>query len=293
MDFEPLKLEHIQQLAPYFEKNNCRICDCTIGGTFIWRDFFKTQYALEDDVLFLKVKYFGGLTGFTPPRGDISDDTFRRIDSYCKSEGLKTIFCAVSESWKDELCRIFDNVTVTTDRNWTDYLYKSEDMRTLAGRRFSGQRNHINKFCREYTNWSFEDITPENAGEVREYFAKDMNERQKDSPTYVEGNLKNLEVMDNFELYGLYGGILRVDGEIIGASFGETVGDTMFIHTEKCDISYAGSYPVMVRSFAQRFVTDGVKYINREEDDGDEGLRTSKLSYHPELLLDKYVVEIL
>jgi hypothetical protein len=49
---------------------------------------------------------------------------------------------------------------------------------------------------------------------------------------------------------------------------------------------------MLVNQFAKMFAAEGVTHINREEDDGVEGLRTSKLSYHPIELLDKYVVEL-
>ena len=53
MDFKALGLEHIELLRPYFMKNLCRICDCTIGGTFIWRDLFKTEFAIAGGLLYL------------------------------------------------------------------------------------------------------------------------------------------------------------------------------------------------------------------------------------------------
>ena len=107
-----------------------------------------------------------------------------------------------------------------------------------------------------------------------------------------EGDRKILEILDNYDLYGMCGGVLKVDGKIIGMSIAETLGDTLFIHIEKCLREYEGSYPMLVRCFAGEYVKENIKFINREEDDGDVGLRTSKQSYHPVALLKKYTVRI-
>ena len=83
-----------------------------------------------------------------------------------------------------------------------------------------------------------------------------------------------------------------MEGKIVAFSVGEIVGDTLFVHIEKALKEYEGSYQVMVREFAVHEATDEVTYINREEDIGDLGLRTSKLSYHPVRLLAKYFVTV-
>lgn len=294
MDFKPLGLEHISLLRPYFQHNLCRICDCTIGGTFIWRDLFKTEFAIEDDILYFKVRYLTGETAFTPPRGESSDDKaiYDRIVDYCSGIGLSPRLCAVSSGRLETIQALYPNARATTDRAWSDYLYMADDIVNLAGRRYSGQRNHINRFRKEYPDWRFEVIDGGNLAEVREFFRLYAQEHQKNSDVYDEGNSKTLEVLDNLELYGLIGGLLRVGANIVGASLGEIVGDTLFVHTEKAETAYNGAYPMLVNQFARQFAVDGVTRINREEDDGVEGLRISKLSYHPCELLDKYVVEL-
>ena len=49
---------------------------------------------------------------------------------------------------------------------------------------------------------------------------------------------------------------------------------------------------MIVREFANAHTGGEVRYINREDDSGDLGLRTSKLSYQPVELLDKATVKI-
>ena len=52
------------------------------------------------------------------------------------------------------------------DRDASDYIYASQDLIHLAGRKFHGKRNHLARFQRSY-NWSYEDITPENYADCK------------------------------------------------------------------------------------------------------------------------------
>ena len=292
MDFSKLELCHIDTLRPFFAENESRICDCTIGGTFMWRRFFNTHFAVADGVLFFRVDYFNKGQSFTPPMGSCGVEAYERLIAHCREEGVPVRLCAVSER---DLMKIMDRwprAIYETDPAWSDYVYRSTDLATLAGRRYSGQRNHINRFIRDNPDWSFERIGANNLPEVRSYFTESFENQPKASITYNEGNLSTLEILDNFEAYRAVGGALRAGGRIIGASIGEITGDTLYVHTERSDLSVPGSYPVLTRSFSAEFTSDSVIYINREEDDGDEGLRNAKQSYHPAMMLQKFFVTI-
>jgi hypothetical protein len=291
LEFSKITLDCIGALRPFFADNKCRICDGTVGGTFMWRDLHNTEYVIEDEVLYLKVTH--PQVAFAPPRGAvIGKKPYEKIIEYCSDNGIIARICSVSEAILGEILDMFPDAKSFSDRAWSDYLYLSESIATLAGRRLAGQRNHINRFVKEHPDWSFERITGSNLGDVRAFFERYASEHIKDYPAYMEGNSKALEVLDNLDVYGQFGGALYADGKVIGASLGETAGDTLYIHIEKADADFHGSYPMLMQQFAVMFVSDGTVYINREEDDGVEGLRTSKLSYHPVALLDKYVAEI-
>ena len=109
---------------------------------------------------------------------------------------------------------------------------------------------------------------------------------------YLEDLNKTKEVLNNLDLYDMKGGLLMVEDRLAGFSLGEVLGDTLFIHIEKADREIFGAYQMLVSQFAQAYAGEGVSFLNREDDVGDPGLRTSKLSYHPVALLEKYVVTV-
>ena len=217
---------------------------------------------------------------------------------------------------KDELDRLqefFPNSAAISNRDAFDYLYRAEDLKYFRGKKLSGQRNHVNKFLKTYGNWSFrviteEDhvnkflktygnwsfrvITEEDIPAVKAFLDRYAAGRDKAAASFHEDLRKTHEVLDNYQLYDMLGGMLLVDGNIVGFSLGEIVGDTLFTHIEKADRDYQGCYQMVVAQFAQQFAHEGVHFINREDDAGDPGLRTSKLSYHPVALLEKYTVTV-
>ena len=294
LQFRRLKLSDLEALRPFFFANKRRICDSTIGNTFMWRDLITTEFAIEDDVLYLRAELMPGRHIFAPPRSTSlsAECCIDRLVEHCSENGEALRFFPASGVFHDALKARFPDLHEWSDPAWSDYIYDAGDLVTLAGRRFSGQRNHINKFRRTYEDWRFDKITPENLPQIREFLVRYMQNNVKDAMWYTEGNIKALEVLDNYELYRQLGGVLFVGDEVAGFALGETVGDTLFVHTEKALMEYQGAYPMIVNQFSAMYAIGDVKYINREEDDGDEGLKTSKLSYHPCMLLEKYHVEI-
>ena len=51
LHFSKLTLDDIDKLKPYFAYSSNQTCDNTVGGTFMWRDFFSTEYALFNGML--------------------------------------------------------------------------------------------------------------------------------------------------------------------------------------------------------------------------------------------------
>lgn len=291
IQFRDLILEDIPNVRRFFEAYASRSCDATVGGTFMWRKYFQTQIYIDDTVLLFKVQRSVGNTAFLTPYGDI-ERGFRLLREYCMETGIQPAFCAVTQRELLYYESHFQIISVDFNRTWSDYLYEAEKHRTFAGKKLSGQRNHVNKFLKTYDNWCLEPITPDNLAETRDFCMEIEHLREKESSTYAAEEEILDEVFCHYEEYGFFGDILRVDGKIVAIAMGEVIGDTLFVHVEKARRDYFGAYQMIVREFAKAHTGGEVKYINREDDSGDSGLRTSKLSYQPVELLDKATVKL-
>ena len=90
--------------------------------------------------------------------------------------------------------------------------------------------------------------------------------------------------------FDYFADVLEVDGRIVGFEFGERLASNNgIVHIEKGDINYDGVYPMLCHAFAAKHFKD-VSFINRQEDMGLDGLRKSKLSYHPCGFVEKRIV---
>lgn len=292
MELKKLSLDDIDKISPYFKNIHHRACDCTLGGVFIWRDYFESYYAIIDDTL---VFAFGkDKKSYTYPIGKNIDAAFLAIEDEVGKSSSPLTFYICSQEDMLKVKKRYPDAVVQEIRDGFDYLYDYDSLATFKGKKYSGQRNHVNKFKRLYENYSFEELNSENAAECLEFLEKFLSCRERTAATDEEA-AKIKEIFENlgkYSSYGFFGGVLRVDGNVIGFSVAEDVADTMFVHIEKADISYDGVYQMLVCSFASHFKRTGVLYINREDDAGNEGLRKSKLAYQPIELLPKYSITV-
>ena len=288
MEFKKLEFSDLELIRGYYEKYPNRTCDRTIGGSFMWRDYFPTMYAFVNDTLVIKSKR-DGETVFCFPMGEAVEEALLAIEEYCEKEEIAPEFVSLSSDEMEYLKKRYENATIIENRDWSDYLYLTSEHASFAGRKFTTQRNHINKFLKQYENWEFKKIDESTMPFVKEFY-KDYESRfAKSDVTAIEEQEKTNEVLDKYEDYGFVGYALFVEDKVVGFSIGEILSDVMFIHVEKADKSLDGVNTMLVMQFAKQF-EGKVTYLNREEDVGDLGLRYSKTKYRPIDMVYKYEV---
>lgn len=290
MDFIKISLDDNEILKPYLNKANFNICDYSLGTFLMWRDYYNIEYCIKDNVLYSRLYNKDGEVFYNIPLGIELYKGIEILKQELKQDHLS--FCTIPENYVEEFRKYYPSLDIEEYLDFSDYLYNASDLREYKGKRYGGQRNMIHQFERENPNYCYIDINKNNVNEALEFLDKHYKVSDNASEFEKEEERKVIEVLNNLDKYELFGSMLKVDNEVVGFQLGEIINDTCFMHIEKANREFKGVYQILVKLFANKYTNEKIKYINREEDVGDIGLRTSKLSYHPCALLKKYTIKI-
>lgn len=289
--FKRAELEDKEIISRYFNHHTSRSCERTFVNVFLWSRQYPVKWAVIEDALVFKSEDEGHVS-FAFPAGE--DENVKKameiMKSYSEGKGYPFSMYNVTPDNFEKLEEWYPGrFQIEYEREYADYVYETEKLITLAGKKLHSKRNHINKFKAVYEGrWSYETITKDNVEECFQMALKWRNENGCEDD--IEKNAEMCVTLNSLRLFEeleLSGGILRVDGEIVAFTIGEPVcSDTFVVHIEKAYAEVPGAYTMINQQFAEHECA-GYRYINREEDTGAEGLRKAKLSYRPAFLVEK------
>lgn len=281
----------------YKRYNKYRIKDVTYASEgafttmFIWNKYYNLEYADNGEFLFIRFNIKGKEPAYFFPIG--SGDLKNAVDElsqYSKCRGERLRFILVTKENADKLTALFENrFSSVEERNCFDYVYLTEKMITLSGKKLHSKRNHLNYFLENY-EYEYLNVTePELLEKCASKAYALVTSKTKNKNSFELGAMQRY--FENYFSLNQKGCALCVYGQIIAMSFGERLNDeTALIQIELADENYRGAYQAINKLFCENEWND-CRYVNREEDMGIEGLRRAKMSYQPQFLVEKYVVE--
>ena len=292
LTFKKLPKNSVNKIMDFVRQNNEKTCDYSQGVIFMWYDHFRYEYTIYNDMLILKVGDKSSPTFFPPLGNGDFWGAVSEIEKYCVENEYRIRFAFLAKETADAFCERYNGYAVKTgyNRNFSDYIYLFEDIKNFKGKRYNGQRNHINNFKKAYPDYQYKKITKKDIPRIVEFLKEYKTQHKKMKGIEKTEYLNTVKLVENYRPKDFVGGYLQVNGKIVAFSIGEFVKDTLIIHIEKGLTEYKGVYPTMFNEFARHNEKDGVVYINREDDSGDLGLRTSKMQYRPCCMQDKHFV---
>ena len=324
MKFKKIDIDSRDVIIKYLNKENRRSCAYCFTDIFIWKDKYNTEYCIEDNCLY--IRQFDSDTNMYFYYAPIIDNNLEQVEIIDIDNGQEQVcendidnvehkrvtlnncinniiidsidnnyqFCfgnIDSDLLKFLTKEYGDMFEIEHVRDFSDYIYNSEELINLSGKKFHKKKNLLNKFMREYDGrYEYKDISAEDINDILEFNRLWCeNNLAKDAEDMADETRAIELAMNNFDALDLKGGMLLVEDNIIAYTLGSEINrDTFGIQIEKALSEYSGSYQMINNAFAKNNLKD-YKYINREEDLGIEGLRRAKMSYNP-VIIEDYIM---
>lgn len=288
MEFKKPVLSDRPWISRIYEASGFRGAEYTFANLYLW-SFYYGEVAEYQGYLCQRL-LFHGVHQYIYPAG--SGDVRPVLEALwddSRKEGRPFVLRSLTKETRAELERLYPGkFTYEEDRDAFDYLYEIDTLADLSGRKYQSKRNHIHRFEEEHPDWYTKVITEDNL-HVCEKLAERWYENHHESAADRRAMEKAFE---HFDKLGFEGVILYMDqSRPVGFSMGNRISrDTFDVNFEKSFSEVQGAYALVNREFA-RYIREHhpeIRYLNREDDMGIEGLRKAKESYHP-IFLEKYI----
>lgn len=291
LEFRNISIADRDRINTALKKSDFMGCEYSFANNLAWCRLTDSKICFHKD--FYIICAFGiedGIPVFTLPSGDGDYiKLFGEMKKYSENMGFPLKISGVTKKSLKMISSLFpDSFTVQYDRDGSDYIYKQTDLAELSGKKYHQKRNHLAKFNK--LDHEFSLIREKDFTECICFITDDYNKKSDTEYSAIAEQYAVNTYFNYFSELGLTGGIIRTGDKISAVTIGEPLNSNTFcVHIEKADRHYDGIYTGINNCFV-RCCMNGFEYVNREEDLGIEGLRKSKLSYHPAFLLDKYIL---
>ncbi|MDD7516630.1 DUF2156 domain-containing protein [Ruminococcus flavefaciens] len=292
LEFREINIKDKDRITSALEKSQFMGCEYSFSNNMAWRRLGDSLISFyKDFYICCSFRTDDGIPHFFLPSG-MGDyrAVINAMKEYAEYNGKPLKIAGITDRSMQMMNEFFADkfIAETDDGDW-DYIYNSSDLIELPGRKYHGKRNHLARF--NELDFQFSMITEKDFDDCITFSAMEYNNRSSEPDhSFIAEQYAINTYFNYFNELGLKGGVIRIGGKVAAFTIGDKLNNNTFcVHIEKADTNFNGIYAGINNYFA-REAASAYKYINREEDLGIEGLRKAKQSYHPAILLKKYIV---
>lgn len=293
--FRKFDLSEKGQIDAYLISSPKQACEYSFANLFLWG---RKKVAEQDGFLLLQSQ-FDRKCVYLFPVGE--GNLKAALDTIIHDAAMRGIPCCLAALTEQE-CQLVEQLypgkfRLCCDRDSYDYVYAIDDLADLRGRKYQKKRNHLNRFEQEHPDARILPLDESNrvaAYMLAEQWYQNRRAADPNHDFYLEHQALN-RAFAFYQQLGMEGVVLMEHGQILAFAMGSRLNrDTFDIHFEKALDVMDGTYAAINRGFAcyLREKHPEVKWLNREDDLGLEGLRKAKLSYYPDHMVEKCWAEL-
>ena len=289
--FEPVRIEDKDRITgrlslfPFNEAS-----EYTFTNLFIWGSAERIEFMETDKFILIRSHPKGVLHNLMAYAEDSAlEEALETAIARAKAEGQRFSMHSLPLWYRDKLEAIMPGrFLITRESRLDDYVYNTDDLINLRGRKYQSKRNHINRFLsvygRRYEYARYDAGMADDCMMIYDEWmsAHEITDELRGERDSVWRALYHADELDAI------GGVIMVDGKPEAFTMGERLTENMaVIHIEKANPRIPELFSIVNRDFVSHEFSD-LAWINREEDMGNEGLQRAKQSYHPARMIEKY-----
>lgn len=291
MMFTRLTPSHYSTLLPFFDNQVHRLCYYSLSAFICWDSPVSYPvWTIDKDLLLIGIRhtedsskdylYLPLAKGRLVPPDQLKD--------LAEKHGFTHFHLVPGEYVAAHDIQVLNqSFQVLEDEDLADYIYKTEDLAELKGKKYSKKRNLINQFLKSHVDQNRVEIHDMTRNDIPEciallnWWSEDRDVFSSPNPWSVMEHHAAFNAISTIETLGYKGVVLRIDGEVKAFGLGSMLTKNLGgFHFEKADSNIKGLYQYFDRQCVRRLF-QGVPFINKECDMGEPGLRQSKRSYYP------------
>ena len=158
MVFKKFAIEDKDIIDKYLQAEGTVMADRCFATLFIWQMGYNTSYCIVDDMLVIKYEN-GGFGIYSAPIGfGDYQSVVRKIVEYARKTDRKFKIIDILPE-KTEIFKACCDMEISEARWSWDYVYDTESMISLAGKKLHAKRNLVNRFKIDHEGrWEYRDI---------------------------------------------------------------------------------------------------------------------------------------
>lgn len=287
MDLHKLTLADKEWINEIVMQEDTRSSDFVFGSLVLWNEWEELMCGKFEGRMIVCSKWGGMRFFFSPIGSGPIAPAVNAIREFCRNEGVPMRISCVTEQNMARMEQEMPGELVFKEmEKYADYIYETDKLADLSGRKLHSKKNHVNKFMSLFPDWRYEELRPEHFEECSRLLkhwqeGHGIPEEMEEIKSEDESIHIAFSMFDELELEG---GVLYANGKLCAFTIGQKCAkDTYMVHFEKADAEVEGSFQMINMEYV-RWIRDHypeIGYINRTDDMGHESLRKAKMSYHP------------
>ena len=274
-DYRPVTLNDRELFVRHYSQFPQVHSDNTFTNMVCWNHYAHYSFAYQDGCILL-ASTIDGKTRYRPPIGPRDPALLREVMQLALDGDDDLPMVVLDPESRDWIKSLYPDLTLHPERNYFEYIYRTDDLANLPGRKYLNIRHQLNKFSRNCAP-VIESVSSDNIKDIHDFLVEWCEWKNcEGEPILAHEKEALFYAISNFSALEMSGLAIRVHDRIGAVAFFEELNrDTALVHFEKGLPDCEGIYKA-INTETARIARGQVRIYQQGERYGSRGLARGK-----------------